>query len=98
MIEIPEYKVYKAAWGYRRRNRDPAVFVLPNGHVRLGMIQFLGWVVSSIVIETHGDRNNVFGYYVSINFIVEIDIRIVLKLLQVRRGEECKSMTLQRLF
>ena len=52
-------------------------------------------LVANIVVEPYRERNDVFGYYIGINFLYEVNLRVILEFFQVRRREKCKPVALQ---
>ena len=96
VIEIPEDEINKSDRGQRRRNRNSAILVLPKRHVGLGMYQLLVGVVPNVIIKTYWERNDVLGYYVRVNLVIEIDVRVVLELFKVGGWKKCKPVVLQR--
>lgn len=96
VVEIPENEINESDGRQWRRNRNSTILVLPKRQVGLGMYQHLVVVVPIVIIETHRERNDVLGYYISVNLVIKIDVRVVLELFKVGRREKCKPVTSQR--
>ena len=65
--------------------------------MRFGMFQLFVNFLAAIIVETYWKRNYVLGKYIGIYFIFQIDIRIVLKFLEMGRREKCKTVTFKRI-
>ena len=79
VIKIPQHEIDEPERRHRSGHRNPAILVLPEGQVGFWMLQFHN-VASDIVVEAYRKRHIAFRSNVGINFIIEIDIWIVLKL------------------
>ena len=96
VVEVPKNEVHKPQRCHRCCNRNSAILVISERHVRLRMYQFPVMAVPNIIIKTHGYRNDVLRNYVSINFVILVDIGVVLKFFKVGRREERKPVALKR--
>ena len=96
VIEIPENEIDKFNWCHRCCNRNSAILVISERHVRLRMYPFLVVAVPSIIVKTHGDRNDVLRNDVSINFVILVDIGVVLKFFKVGCRKERKPVASKR--
>ena len=65
--------------------------------MRFGMFHIFVNFIPAIVIETHWKRNYVPPEYIGIDFIFQVDVRIILEFLEMRRGKKRKTVTFERL-